>query len=361
MLEVVFSDSAAGSMALACGGPGGCVAGSVGVIGCHEDGSPFTEAEVEEYRRRFEERERRAWAAAQPFGGRRADILCFALALSVGRIDEDGIGPQREAAVAGLMRAFPAEGTDAAAELLARARQDLAALLTRAKEEPVRVWTSQNPDERCGLSWLAAQLETLRQDGSFGRNSPQVTVVELPEFLRLDWAPVALIDPAEWPDDRPVLVTEPGQPGSVVASLTGWGEVEPQQFGRLAALGRVLSAGDLRALAQQWWLLRRENAPLRAVLNGRLLSLPETVYDPLIWREIEAQGETFREAVVIGRVLGRYQLGIGDGFCAQRIEAFVQQGLLQPLTEPGPDEAAYHRTLRRCGAAAPRPASPGLI
>lgn len=406
MLEVVFSDSAAGSMALASGGPGGCVAGTMGVIGCHEDGSPFTEAEAEEYRRQFEERERRAWAAAQPFESRRADILCFALALSVGGIAEEGIGPQREAAVAGLMHAFPAEGADAAAQLLARARQDLATLLTRAKTEPVRVWVSQNPDERCGLSWLAAQLETLGPegplgsyrplgpdasdgpdgpDGPNGQNQPdgqtmpgapeqsaqpdqpdqqnhpnqpvipQVTVVELPEFLRLDWAPVALPGPVDWPDDRPVLVPEPERPGSVVASLTGWGEVEPPQFGRLAALGRPLPAGELRALARQWRLLQRENAPLRAVLNGRLLSLPETIYDPLIWREIEAQGKQFQEAVVVGRVLGRYQLGIGDGFCAQRIEAFIRQGLLQPVTEPGPDEAAYHRILRRCGDAAARP------
>lgn len=379
MLEVVFSDSAAGSMAMASGGPGGCVAGTMGVIGCHEDGSPFTEAEAEEYRRQFEERERRARAAAQPFESRRADILCFALALSVGGIAEEGIGPQREAAVAGLMHAFPAEGADAAAQLLARARQDLATLLTRAKTEPVRVWVSQNPDERCGLSWLAAQLETLGPEGPLGSYRPlgpdasdepdgpdrrkqpdqpvipQVTVVELPEFLRLDWAPVELPGPADWPDDRPVLVPEPERPGSVVASLTGWGEVEPPQFGRLAALGRTLPAGELRALAQQWRLLQRENAPLRAVLNGRLLSLPETIYDPLIWREIEAQGAQFQEAVVVGRVLGRYQLGIGDGFCAQRIEAFIRQGLLQPVTEPGPDEAAYHRILRRCGDAAARP------
>lgn len=379
MLEVVFSDSAAGSMALASGGPGGCVAGTMGVIGCHEDGSPFTEAEAEEYRRQFEERERRAWADAQPFESRRADILCFALALSVGGIAEEGIGPQREAAVAGLMHAFPAEGADAAAQLLARARQDLATLLTRAKTEPVRVWVSQNPDERCGLSWLAAQLETLGPEGPLGSYRPlgpdasdgpdepdrrkqpdqpvipQVTVVELPEFLRLDWAPVELPGPAAWPDDRPVLVPEPERPGSVVASLTGWSEVEPPQFGRLAALGRPLPAGELRALARQWRLLQRENAPLRAVLNGRLLSLPETIYDPLIWREIEAQGEQFQEAVVVGRVLGRYQLGIGDGFCAQRIEAFIRQGLLQPVTEPGPDEAAYHRILRRCGDAAARP------
>lgn len=343
MLEVVFSDSAAGSMALACRQGGGAVASSVGVIGHHEDGSPFTEAEAEEYRRQFEERERRAWQNALPFESRREDILCFQLALSVGDIRGEGISPGREAALKKLMSAYPAEGREAAGTLLAAARKNLDTLRARAKLEPVRVWTSQNPDERCGLSWLAAQLEPLGQDG------PQVTAVELPEFLRVDWAPVALPDPADRPDDRPVLVPEPEQPGSVLVSCTGWGDVEPHQFGRLAALGRKLPAGEVKALAAQWRRLQKENAPLRAVLNGRLMSAEESLYDPCILREIAAQGAQFQQAAVVGRVLGRYQLGIGDAWVALRMEEFIQNGLLEPVTSPAPGEPVYHRILRRAG------------
>lgn len=347
MLEVVFSDSAAGSMAEACCQGGGAVASSVGVIvGHHEDGSPFTEAETEEYRRQFEERERRAWQNALPFESRREDILCFPLALSVGDIRGEGIGPGREAALKKLMSVYPAEGREAAGELLAAARKSLDTLRARAKLEPVRVWTSQNPDERCGLCWLAAELEALGQAGPFGQDGPQVTAVELPEFLRVDWAPVALPDPA----DRPDLPGSMPQPdGSVVVSCTGWGEVEPHQLGRLALLGRQLPVGELRALAAQWHWMQKENAPLRAVLNGRLLSADESLYDPYILREIAAQGEEFQQAAVVGRVLGRYQLGIADACVALRMEEFIQNGLLEPVTSAAPGNPVYHRVLRRAG------------
>lgn len=338
MLEIVFSDSALGSMSLASGGPEGMIAGAVGIIGQHEDGSPYSGEEVQKYRRQFEERERRCWAGALPFESRRADILCFPLALSVGEIDEEGIGPAREAALQKLMNLYPAEGREAAAGLLDTARKSLAALRARAGREPVRVWTSQNPDERCGLAWLTTQLEPL------GLDKLAVTVVALPEFIRADWAPVELPVPAEWPEEGGVV---PQGDGSVVLSCTGWAEIEPHQFGQLAALARPVPLGELRALAHQWRRLKRENAPLRAVLNGRLVSVPESLYDPFLWREIEAQPEEFQEAVVIGRVLGRYQLGIGDGWAALRMEEFIRQGMLSPLTQPEPDAPSYHRLLRK--------------
>ena len=339
MLEIVFSDSALGSMALAANGPDAKVAGVTGVIGQHGDGRPYTEEELRDYQRQLEERERRCWASALPFESRRADILCFPLALSVGGIGEEGIGQARETALEKLMSVYPTEGRDAAASLLETARKSLAALRARACSEPVRIWTSQNPDERCGLAWTAAQLEPL------GLDRLTVTVVELPEFIRAGWAPVELPDPAVWDGQPGAPLPQPD--GSVVVSPTGWGEIEPHQFGRLAALARPVPMGELRALAHQWRMLMRENAPLRAVLNGRLVSVPENLYDPFLWREIDAQPEEFQEAMVIGRVLGRYQLGIGDGWAALRIEDFIRQGLLTPVSQPGPDAPAYHRLLRK--------------
>lgn len=45
----------------------------------------------------------------------------------------------------------------------------------------------------------------------------------------------------------------------------------------------------------------------------------ETLYDYIL-REIEAAAEEFHEAMIIGRVLGRYQPGIADTLVAFRIE-----------------------------------------
>ena len=73
---------------------------------------------------------------------------------------------------------------------------------------------------------------------------------------------------------------------------------------------------------------------MRGMLNGQLVSLPEDVYDSFIFREIEAEPEVFREAEVIGRVLGKYQLGIGDGWIAARIEGMIRTGMMEPVTQP---------------------------
>lgn len=93
-------------------------------------------------------------------------------------------------------------------------------------------------------------------------------------------------------------------------------EVEPYRFGEMALLGEKLPANLLRSLASRWEELRRENATLRAVLNGALVSVPDTLYDACILRELEKQEDEFMEARLIGQVLGKYRLGIGDAWIA---------------------------------------------
>ena len=73
----------------------------------------------------------------------------------------------------------------------------------------------------------------------------------------------------------------------------------------------------------EWSRLQEENAPLRAVVNGRLHSVREDFYDPFIRAHIP--DGTFRVARLIGDVLGRCQLGIGDWWIAKRIQAMEAQ------------------------------------
>ena len=313
MLEIVFSDSAAGALSVAQGG-GRYIGGASSVL-VPGEGEPSQE-DRERLLRRFEERERRGWEQAVPLAGRRKDILRFALALNVGPIDEDGIGPQRETSLRLLMRVFPQEEDEVVRELLDGARQSLAALLQRAAKEPIRVWTSDQPDEACGLCWLLFQLRQLHA-------SCDVVCVRLPRWsLREDGTTVL------W---------------------NGWGEVPPYLWGRLAQSAEPLPASLQQGLAAQWEQLREENAPLRAVVSGSLVSVPETFYDSFLLRELAQEEEVFEEARVIGRVLGKYRLGLSDGWAACRLEEWVRQGLLEPVTQPQPGGPAYHRLLRRRG------------
>ena len=86
---------------------------------------------------------------------------------------------------------------------------------------------------------------------------------------------------------------------------------------------------------------------MRAVVNGGLRSVPEDFYDPWILREIAAQEETFYEGRLIGAVLEKYRLGIGDAWIALRVEAMVRAGKLIAREAAAEGKSAYHRYLQK--------------
>lgn len=320
MLEVVFSDSVAGAMLVAIGHQH-IVGSATAVIFVNEDGEQDTtipRAEIEKFQQEAEERERRGWKNAVLFESNRENIINLPLALSVGNISETGIGAEREKAISLLMGTFPDIASQVADEVLNTARKSYNALLKQVQNgESIRVWVSREPDAMCGLYWLMEQLRPI------GLEKLDVTLVELPEW-----------------EERP---------DGTIVRYTGWGEVEPYRFGAMARLGKKLPVNALRGLASRWRELQQENATLRAVLNGRLVSAPESLYDTFILGELEKQENEFDEARLVGQVLGKYQLGIGDALIALRIEQFIKAGLLIPISAPEPDAPIYHRILQKSG------------
>lgn len=320
MLEIVFNESAAGS--LKCGIGRGIECGGVTAIAIlHEDGRPATEEEQEAARKELAEREardRRKRAQAIPLDGSPADIFAFSAAFSVGQLADnrpDCLGEKRLAALRLLTGCYPADAADAALEMLTCARKNLETFLHRVRQgEGIRVWCSQSPDEQCGLYWLAAQLAAAKL-------TPEITLVTLPAFEE------------RW--------------DGVVVRRTSFGEVAPEEWGRLAENGVPLPKNYLLGLSSHWAQLQAENAPLRTMVNGQLVSMPEDCYDSFLLRELDALPDAFREAKLIGLTMGKYQLGVSDGWYAYRIEQFIQGGRLLPLTKPEESSSAYHRILRK--------------
>ena len=312
MIEIVFSESAAGGLKVAQGFgkgkyPGGCTA----VFLRYADGSPATQAEIKAKQREIEEQQRREWEAAMPIGGSPRDVCCFDLALSYGDISEDGFLEKRASALKELCGHWPEEAFAEVERRIASVPQQLEELLERAKDETVRIWTSDQPDEACGLHWIAAQL--------LGRCS-EVQLVTLPR--------------AEMQE-------------GVLRSYHGWGEVSPGEWGRLLKYESPIADVQLRAYAARWRELQAKNMPLRATLNGDLRSMPEDGYDHFIRWEIEREEEKFRQARVIGNVLGRHQPGVGDGFIALRMEKMLRSGELEIVQEAGEGEPSYRRILKK--------------
>lgn len=318
-MEIVFSDSACGSLKMAQRyGKGKFHGGSIGVIVSHADGSKPTRAEIHAAKREAEKKARLAWECATPMGGNSADIYSFHLVLSLGDISEHTPGILREQTLRRLYSVYPNdEGYAVAQNMLRRAGDHMRMVRERAEAgDPIRIWYSDQPDEMCGLYWCMEQLSKWKI------HHEQIFTVELPK----------------WEED---------EHGNIMQK-SSWSDLSPGEWHRYPRLQKNVSSIFKQSCASHWNELQRENAPLRAVLNGRLVSAPETLYDDFIVREIAAEEMEFQEAMIIGRVLGKYQLGIGDSFIASRIEEMLRAGKLEVLSPAADDMPSYHRRLKKC-------------
>lgn len=319
MIEIVFSDSACGSLKIAQHfGQGEYQSGAVAIIGSHEDGSELTKEEIEAIKREALEKDRLEWERATPMGGNSADVFGLNLMLSVGDISENKPGIKRKKVFEHSFSINPNnECCWMADEILKKVKENLKTVRERvAAGESVRIWYSNEPDEMCGLYWFMEQLNQWEVD------DVQVYIVKLPEW-------------------------EADEKGNIV-QIKCWGEVIPGEWHRYLALQKPVSPVFRQVVcASHWQELQRENAPLRAVLNGQLVSVSEKLYDDFILREIAAEDGGLKEAMLIGSVISKYQLGMGEFWIALRIEEMIRAGELEVVTEDE-DMLVYNRVLKRC-------------
>lgn len=313
MVEVVFGESAFGSLQQAqTFGMGKFPGAATAVFPGGHDVSPESRRQA---LLQAQARVRREWEEAVPLGGSPADVYCIDAGWSMGEISEDGIGNQRRQILTQLLSVWP--DTDISAlieEKIRNAQQSFSEICRRsASGDAIRIWYSHNPDELCGLYWLLAQLKQLSHGDIF--------TVKLP------------------------LLAYSGE--NQIIMRNAWGEIAPGEWGRYLPLQEKVKPVFLTHCAMQWAQLQRENTPLRIFLNGQLQSVPADFYDSFILREIGLQNVQFNEAIVIGNIIGKYQLGIGDGWIAARIQTMIDSGFLEVLEKAPEGHPVYRQILRK--------------
>lgn len=301
MIDLCFSDSVKG--ALRCAQHDGIIGGaiSIAVIGeSHENEKELYEQQICRTKN------------VQSLGGDPKDVLGLSWGLSIGDIAAplSPICLRREL----LYQWLTADPWDEMGEMEAQAEEywqnclaDYDRLITCAAQEPVRIWVDYTPDSLCGLLFAADILYKL--DAS-------VTYIPLPSWVE--------------------------EPAGVIKQYSGWGDVCPEEFGQYLSDGKPLTKNVLRLLAGRWKELQKENAPMRAFINGRVIGVNEDFYDPFI-RQSFVDGN-MHVAQLIGRVLGSQRLGISDWVIAQRIKHMLLSGELQLVRE---DSRFYHATVRK--------------
>lgn len=170
--------------------------------------------------------------------------------------------------------------------------------------EKVRIWYSDAPYSRCGFYSLCQILKKYHNE---------IRVVKLSEYV-------------VWENN--------------IAAYQNWGEVAAEEFAGFLSYEKRFSKEEVRLYASLWSDLVEDHSPLRAVINGRVLGVPEDFYDFQIWRRLTQK--PMKQARLIGDILGDSRISIGDWWYAKRIEYYIQQRKIRVVED---SENKYARMI----------------
>ena len=296
MIEVLFGESEAGAMKAAksqviasvCDGPT-----AVWMAG----------------KKRPPERERGGWIE-----GTSEEVICLNFMLDMGDIREEADSPYRRNFIYSMYAQgqWAEEEAAEADDELRRAGAAYGRELKRLQAymddgESIRIWYSDAPYSLCGFYHLCSILQNYAKD---------VRAVRLPKYKL--------------------------RPKSIV-SYQNWNEVSAEEFAGFLPGEEKLSGEEIRLHAMEWQRLREDNSPLRAFVNGKLIGVPENFYDFLIWKCMPEK--PVKEARLIGNILGRYPVSVGDWWYAKRIENLISAGSIRVVKD---SKNKYAREICRC-------------
>ena len=294
MIEILFGESEAASMKAAK-----CeqiyVSSNDGPTACFGAG-----------KRKAPEKKECSWIE-----GSSAEVICLGFLLDIGDIQKEITGSYRKNLILSLYNQSQWDGEDNYESELQEMFEHYTSDLLRLQEyledgEAVRIWYSDAPYSRCGFYQICQLLL---------KYQAEVHVVKLPEHV----------------------VRE-----DCIVSYANWGEVAAEEFAGFLSYEKILTEDELRMYAQNWTDLVSENASLRVVINGKLISVSEDFYDFLIWKHLSDKPR--KEARIIGDILGTSMLGVSDWWYAKRIQHYIECGDILVVED---SENTYARVIQR--------------
>lgn len=241
--------------------------------------------------------------------GTAAEVICLRLMLDIGDIKEPVDSLYRKELIYSMYAQNQWEQDEELEKGLKKAVEVYTKELLRLKKflddgEMVRIWYSDAPYSRCGFYNLCQMLKEYENE---------IRVVKLPEYVV--------------------------QENSITA-YKNWGEVAAEEFAGFLSYEKKLSKEEVRFYAILWSSLVEDNSPLRSVINGKVLSVPEDFYDFQIWGRLS--DKPVKECRLIGDIIGCSQISVADWWYAERIEYFIQQGKIRVVED---SENKYARLI----------------
>ena len=223
--------------------------------------------------------------------GTAQDVICLGLMLDIGDIKEPVDGGYRKNLIYSMYAQDQWEQDNKWNNEMKKMGGFYIDELLRLKQfldagEVIRIWYSDAPYSRCGFYHLCQILKNYENE---------IRAVKLPEYVVLEKS---------------------------IISYRNWGDVAAEEFASFLPYEKRLSKEEVRMYAILWCDLVEDNSPLRSVINGKVLGVPEDFYDFQIWKRLTEK--PVKEARLIGDMIGYSQISIGDWWYAKRIEYYIQ-------------------------------------
>lgn len=300
MIELVFSESPAGALKLAKSMKQGEHLGGPAAIfgGTKEEQQAASKACI--------------WTGMN-MEGNSMDVVGLALVLDIGDISDMDIGMNagidtgingRKKILDNLFADFPGMS-----DQMWKTNQHAINKILKAKStlEPIRLWISTcDPAEMCGLYFMCHFMSD---------SQTPLLVVRVPMEIEKD---------------------------NSLISYRSTGEIPAEEFGAFTQYEETISQCQRSAYADNWSDLVHENAPLRAVINGKLIGVPAGFYDFAL-RANMPDGE-LRVGQLISKAITQMP-GIGDRWLFLRIQAMLQSGELIEVSAA--TDHSYSRVIKR--------------
>ncbi|MGL4605839.1 MAG: DUF3658 domain-containing protein [Eubacteriaceae bacterium] len=273
MLELIFSDSGAASLAYAKETGDTANIASVEICIDHEGNETVKPIKSKPY-------------TGEKIKGDTLDVISIWLMGDVGDISMLPDWNSRSKMMREISNIHAMEPEDWVEEASKNAKALVKKLYEAAKKgDSIRVWWSDMPHEACGYYWAMSVFEN---------SNGNITSVKVPRI---------------YPTPEGCKVIE------------GTGDLQPEDFVSLISSGRRVEMAERHTASMLWKKMVAENAMLRVVINGVPCSVPEDFYDWVL-RKILPDGE-FSVAEAIGKALMESSSGGSDWWYAKRIRHLI--------------------------------------
>jgi Protein of unknown function./Domain of unknown function (DUF1835). len=301
MIEIMLGESEGGSMKVAKNYKKDSFldgAGAIGWIGEKPD-----KAELDKWKKEYSD--------GEAVGGKSTEVICIPFMLDIGDISKPIDSEYRKNLILDMYTIngwYDINYSIGLEESWKKYVQELERLRSFAAENhEFRIWYSDAPYSLCGLYFACNLLNNYHS---------RVSIIKLPDYIQLS--------------------------ENEMQFFSSWGEVEPGKFYRFLPLEVSLSTCELNFFSSKWNELSDDNSSLRAVVNGKVIGVPEDFYDHIIKKQLP-EGE-FIMARLIGDILGNYPLGISDSWYAKRILHMIKQGEIEIVQK---QKETYRQILKK--------------